>query len=340
MRRPALLATCTVAIALQVTPTRPACGAPSPAAAELLGTWAGHLEHDGERQPIALHLESGDSGRVVLKLSLPVIHLDRAPLGRPRPVIEGDSVRLGPFQMRYLQDGPALSGVVPAGLVPVYEIPFVLRKVERFDTPARPALSAPKAEPVWTFEAGSALWAGPTFGAGSVYAGAEDGSVHALDARTGVHRWVFVTGARIRTRPAVVGRDLYVPADDGFLYKLDAASGQLRWKAKIVEKPIVRLPFDDPKSRFDRFGSDVVAADGRLFVGTHDGKLVALDARDGSRVWAFEAGDAVLAAPAIAGGRVLFGSSSTRSTRRAAASCGGATPAAPWSRRPRSTAIA
>ena len=28
----------------------------------------------------------------------------------------------------------------------------------------------------------------------------------------------------------------------------------------------------------------------------------------GSRVWAFEAGDAVLAAPAIAGGRVLFGS--------------------------------
>ena len=308
MKCPVLLALCAIAIALEVAPARAAGRAPSPATAGLIGTWAGQLEHDGERQPIALHLGAGDSGRVVIRLSLPVIHLDRAPLGSPRPVIEGDSVRLGPFRMRYLQDGPALSGVVPAGLVPVYEIPFVLRKVERFEAPARPALNAPVARPVWTFEAGSALWAGPTFAAGSVYVGAEDGSVHALDARTGVRRWVFAAGARIRTRPAVVGRDLYVPADDGFLYKLDAASGELRWKAKIVEKPIVRLPFDDPKSRFDRFGSDVVAVDGRLYVGTHDGKLLALDARDGSRVWAFEAGDAVLAAPAIAGGRVLFGS--------------------------------
>jgi outer membrane protein assembly factor BamB len=183
-----------------------------------------------------------------------------------------------------------------------------LRRVERFEMPARPALTAPVVEPVWTFAAGSPLWAGPTYAAGTVFAGAEDGSVHAVDARTGKRRWVHRTGGRVRTRPTVSGRDLYVQADDGFLYKLDVARGSLRWRVRIVERPIERLPFDDPKSRYDRFGSDVVVSGGRLLVGTHDGAVLALDPRDGARVWAFHAGDAVLAAPAVANGRVLFGS--------------------------------
>jgi len=315
MIRLAFLATCLIALAApRAASPAPAAdsamvaGSRSPAAAELMGTWAGALEHDGDTQAIALHLEPGDSGRVVLAFSMPVVHLDRVEFGRPRLAIEGDSIRLGPFRLRYDRAGPTLSGTMPAGLVPVYEIPFVLRKVERFDAPARAGLTAPVAVPVWTFDAGAALWAGPTFAAGTVYAGAEDGSVLALDARTGARRWVFRADGRIRTRPTVAGGDLYVQADDGVLYKLDAASGKLRWRVKIVERPIERLPFDNPKSRYDRFGSDVVVSEGRLFVGTHDGRLLALDPKNGARVWAFEAGDAVLAAPALAAGRVLFGS--------------------------------
>jgi outer membrane protein assembly factor BamB len=101
---------------------------------------------------------------------------------------------------------------------------------------------------------------------------------------------------------------VYVPADDGYLYKIAAASGQEVWRVKVVEKPIERLPFDNPKSRFDRFGSEVTVAGGRLYLGTHDGRLLALDPARGERVWAFEAGDAILAAPTVADGRVFFGS--------------------------------
>jgi eukaryotic-like serine/threonine-protein kinase len=49
-------------------------------------------------------------------------------------------------------------------------------------------------------------------------------------------------------------------------------------------------------------------AGGRLYLGTHDGHLVALDPARGARLWDFAAGDSVLAAPAVAGGRVYFGS--------------------------------
>jgi outer membrane protein assembly factor BamB len=303
MYRAAVRTLCLAALATFAASTVTA----APAPADLAGTWAGALEHGGEQQPFALHFEPDDSGRVALRLSMPVIHLDHVPMGRARFVANGDTIQIGPFRLVASGDG-SLSGVMPAALVPVYEILFTLRKVDGFDVPARDSLTAPVATPVWTFDAGSALWAGPTFAGGRVYVGGQDGGVFALDARTGKQVWTFHAGGAIRTRPTVAGRDLYVPADDGFLYQLDAATGEQRWRVRIVDRPIERLPFDDPKSRYDRFGSDVVVAGGRLYVGTHDGRVLALDPKDGARVWAFQAGDAVLAAPAVGAGRVVFGS--------------------------------
>ena len=161
---------------------------------------------------------------------------------------------------------------------------------------------------MWTFDAGSPLWAGATFADGTVYAGGQDGALHAVDARSGRKRWSFKAGGPIRTRPTVTGADLYFQADDGFLYKLGAGSGEVRWRVRVVEKPIERLPFDNPKSRYDRFGSDVTVAGGRLYLGTHDGRVVAIDPARGEKAWEFASGDSVLAAPAVEGDRVFFGS--------------------------------
>src|SRR4030095_7204976 len=72
--------------------------------------------------------------------------------------------------------------------------------------------------------------------------------------------------------------------------------------------PIVRLPFSDPKSRFDRYASDVLATEDRLYVGTNDGHLLALDPKSGERVWDFASGDSVLAAPSVGKGILHFGS--------------------------------
>jgi outer membrane protein assembly factor BamB len=132
--------------------------------------------------------------------------------------------------------------------------------------------------------------------------------MHGLDARTGRKKWSFRAGGPIRTRATVAGAVLYFQADDGHLYALAAESGQERWRARVVEKPIERLPFDNPKSRYDRFGSDVTVAGGRLFLGTHDGRVLAIDPARGEKAWEFASGDSVLAAPAVEDGRVFFGS--------------------------------
>jgi outer membrane protein assembly factor BamB len=283
-----------------------AAGSP-PTAADLAGAWAGTMTHEGETQPLGLELEPGSDGKVVIKLSIPVVRLLSQPIGSAPLEVQGDEVRLGPLTFTYDGAARTLHGVMPEAFVPVYRIPFTLHRVARIDFPPRPEPKAPLAQPVWTFEAGAPLWAGATFADGVVYAGGEDGRLHALDARTGRERWSFRAGGPIRTRATVAGGEVYFQADDGFLYGL-AAGGVERWRVRVVEKPIDRLPFDNPKSRYDRFGSDVIVAGGRLYLGTHDGRVLALDAARGARVWEFASGDSVLAAPAVDSGRVYFGS--------------------------------
>jgi len=279
----------------------------SPRAVILPGTWVGEMEHDGDRQTVALHFDPPDSGRVLVRLSLPVIHLDAAPIGRMRVEWVRDSMRVGPFRFRFDASDSSLSGVMPAAVVPAYRIPFTLHRVRHFAMPQRDTIPDRKIVPAWSYDVGSPLWAGPTLAGHRLYAGAEDGTLHALDARTGKRRWTYRTGGAIRTRPVESRGALFFQADDGFLYKLDAENGRLAWRTRIVDEPIERLPFDDPKSRYDRFGSDAAIGDRWLFIGTHDGKLLAIDPSDGSRIWTFHAGEAVLSAPTVANGRVWFG---------------------------------
>ena len=277
-------------------------------AADLAGAWSGTATHEGESTLFALDLVPAAGGQLTLVATIPAMHLERQEMATVTPKLEGDTVRLGPFAFVHDAAGRTLTGVVPEVLAPVYRIPLVLRRVPGIAAPDRREPGGTPAQPVWTYEAGSPLWAGPTFAGGVVLVGGTDGQVHAVEAGTGRKRWSFRAGGAVRTRPTVSDGAVYVQADDGFLYKLAVASGEERWRVRVVESPIERLPFDNPKSRYDRFGSDVTVAEGRLYLGTHDGKVLALDPENGARVWSFATGDAVLAAPAVDSGRVYAGS--------------------------------
>ncbi len=279
----------------------------APTVEDLLGAWSGSMRHEGEEQMLALELEPAEDGQVSLRLTVPAANLNRVSAGSVEPRIEGRQVTLGPFVLAYDREARSLAGTMPAGLVPVYAIPFTLRRVEAVEAPMRPEPSAPSAEPSWTFDAGAALWPGATFADGVVYAGDDEGRLHALDASTGRERWSFAAGGPIRTRATVTDGALYFQADDGVLYCLDGASGKAVWQVRLVERRVERLPPGDPQSRYDGFGSDVTAAEGRLFLGTHDGRLVAVDPADGTLLWEFAAGGSVLAAPTLSSGRVFLG---------------------------------
>jgi outer membrane protein assembly factor BamB len=303
----ALLATLLL-LCSPASPATPGSPAPAASATDFTGVWAGEIHHQGRTTPYAIELAPGGEGKVKVRLSLPVIHVLQQDMGEHALVVDGHRLTLGSGTV--LTWDPAaqtLSGIVPSFLAPVYELPFVLRRVPAFTAPPRAELAAARAEPAWTHDAGAALWPGATYGGGLVYVGAEDGRVIALEARSGRLRWTFRTGGAVRARATVRADAVYVVSDDGFLYRLDARDGALRWRVQLQEGAVVRLPFDDPKSRFDRFGSAATLDGDRLYVGTNDGRLIALDAASGERRWSFTGAESVLAAPAVAGGRVYFG---------------------------------
>jgi outer membrane protein assembly factor BamB len=281
---------------------------PPPTVQDVAGAWAGTLTHDGETVDFALEIEPSKDGKVVLKGTVPVLHMAHATFGEVPLEAEGHTVRLGPFTFTLDRAAATLSGTMPEGLVPLYAMPVVLHRVDTIDAPERPEPTAPLVEPVWTFDAGSALWAGPTFANGVVYAGTDDGRVVALDAATGKQRWSFRAEGPVRTRPALGDGVVYVQADDGLLYALAADDGTKRWSVRVVPDAVERLPFNNPKSRYDRFGSDVTVVGERLYLGTHDGKVLALRAADGGTLWSASTGDSVLAAPSVDADRVYAGS--------------------------------
>lgn len=291
---------------LAVTLATARVGAAAPLPPGLAGEWKGLAEWAGARQWVALSITPADSGRLAVALSLPAIHAYDFAMGYLS--LDGDSLHAGPFTFRWDAAAERLEGVLPAMLVPVHRIPVTLTKGQAPVHEPRGELKVPSRDSDWTFQAGAPVWAPLSASAGLVFVAGDDGVLHALSERTGRERWRFRAGGRLRARPEPVASSIYLHADDGMLYRLDAGSGKVRWKVRVERDSIVRIPIDQPGSRYDFTASGVVVWGGTVYVGTHDGRLLALSPEDGHRIWEAEVGGPVIASPALAEGRVFVGS--------------------------------
>jgi outer membrane protein assembly factor BamB len=275
-------------------------------AEDVVGVWAADLSHAGETSRVILHIEKSPEGRLTAKWSTPAIHFWEVPVG---PVtVEGETARIGSFVLSYDRDAGTLTGTIPHAIVPLYSMEAVYRRIKTVDPSPRPALIAPERRPAWVFDAGSPIWSDAAVCNGLVVIGDDGGRVHALAEATGQQAWMFDASAAVRARATCAGNAAFIHADDGFVTRVDVANGAQTWKVRIDRQPIVRLPLDDPKSRYDDRASAVTVAGSRAYVGAGDGRLVALDASTGAVLWEFPAGDSIVAAPLVAGGRVFFGS--------------------------------
>jgi hypothetical protein len=141
----------------------------------------------------------------------------------------------------------------------------------------------------------------------TVVIGAPDGGVYALDLTTGKRRWRVSTRGRVRATPAVENGLVVVGSFDGRVYALDLATGAERWVHRTEGDTL-----DSPKWGFDRRaiqGSAAIAG-GKVFVGSRDSGLYALDLATGQRLWRFShRGSWVIGSPSVRDGRVFVGSS-------------------------------
>jgi outer membrane protein assembly factor BamB len=162
----------------------------------------------------------------------------------------------------------------------------------------------------WGFESGDLYTSSPVWLEGVVVFGSGDGNVYAVDADDGAVRWRFTTGGRVRSSPAISEGRVYVGSMDGTLYALSLADGRELWRFDTEGHALRSGDFG-----FDRrtIQSSPAAADGRVFVGSRDGFLYAVDAASGRLLWRVDHQMSwVNTSPAVAGDLVFAGSSDER----------------------------
>jgi quinohemoprotein ethanol dehydrogenase len=115
------------------------------------------------------------------------------------------------------------------------------------------------------------------------------------------------SGMGIVSEPIVVDGVAYVSAPLSVVYAVDATAGKLLWKFD----PKVRLNLAINGSYSARTNGGVAVWNGKVYVGTGDCRLVAVDAASGKQLWEAAVCDAtqtgITGAPHVARGKILMG---------------------------------
>jgi quinohemoprotein ethanol dehydrogenase len=124
----------------------------------------------------------------------------------------------------------------------------------------------------------------------------------------GLAWYLDIAGAMgVVAEPVVVDGVIYVSAPQSRVYAVDAASGKQIWKFD----PHVKLNMAINGSYSARTNAGVAVWDGKVYVGTGDCRLIAMDAVSGTQLWEATVCDptqtGITGAPHIAKGRVLMG---------------------------------
>lgn len=166
----------------------------------------------------------------------------------------------------------------------------------RFQPPQAAGFAArdvPSLKVKWAFgyPSGRTAYGQPTVVGGRVYTGSNDGTVYAIDARSGCLYWMYRAKALVRAG-AVVGPDrrVYVDDLDANLYALDSETGQLIWQKKLDDQPFARitgtLKLDNGRLYVPIASQEENAGANPIYpCCKFRGNLVALDAKTGTERW-------------------------------------------------------
>lgn len=121
-----------------------------------------------------------------------------------------------------------------------------------------------------------ALYAGGPVVDGDLLAvGTLDGNVYAVNAKDGSPRWAAELDSEVLASPVITGDLVLVRTEDGRVYGLDRETGKRRWVYDQGNVPLLSL----------RGNGGLLTANGVVFFGSDDGKLIALRQDNGAKLW-------------------------------------------------------
>lgn len=168
----------------------------------------------------------------------------------------------------------------------------------------------------WKFQTGGRVFSSPTVVKDTVYFGSTDHYIYAIDLQSGALKWKSKTGSGVTSSPAVENGLVYFGSYDGAFYAVDAETGKLKWKFQTAGERRyagAHLHGSQPAAEtmpdpFDFYLSSPVLWEDKVYFGSGDSNIYALNADSGKLIWKFKTGDVVHASPAIADGTLFVGS--------------------------------
>lgn len=122
--------------------------------------------------------------------------------------------------------------------------------------------------------------------------------------------WIHQPGVithGLQATPIVIDGVMYTIAADNNVFALDAATGKIIWRYTAKLDPIVKEVFYQSASR------GVTVGRGKVFIGSLDGRFIALDQKTGKELWSTQLTDmkkeygALFSSPPQLAGDIVFG---------------------------------
>lgn len=136
------------------------------------------------------------------------------------------------------------------------------------------AIERSSGDTLWKERVEVGLAGGVGFFDGSLYVGGSDGEVLRIDATTGEVLWQATVSGEVLAAPQGDGRIVAVQTYDGKLYGLDHDSGERLWRYDS-NVPVLTI----------RGTSTPILQDNVVYAGFASGRVLAIDADDGSTLW-------------------------------------------------------
>ena len=136
---------------------------------------------------------------------------------------------------------------------------------------------------LWTFQAADMIESTAAVVDGTVYVGALDGFLYAIDAQTGKKRWTYQASGSTKASPSVDNGIIYFGDSEGIFHAVDISTQQTKWQFKTEGEIISSANF----------------VGDRVLFGSYDGFLYCLNRENGELIWKFETEGYVHGTPGI-----------------------------------------
>jgi eukaryotic-like serine/threonine-protein kinase len=158
----------------------------------------------------------------------------------------------------------------------------------------------------WRFKIKTPIFSSPVIDDQTVYFGALDSTLYALDLRTGKEKWKLKTNGEILSTVIIQNNNVYLLGGNGVLSCIDKNTGKPVWRSVFDNTALFMA---ERKYDFaDYYHSSPVIYNDVIYFGSGNGYVKAVKASNGEQLWAFKTGDIVHNTPVIYNDKLYIGS--------------------------------